>query len=1118
MQPIGNSSSGSVVGKCQETSSSCVIWDGPDIICEYFDFKLCKGQSIETVVYAAAQQLCEILRLLDISFVQLENCLIPDEQAEFPTTPNQLFDLIIQKLCALDSEVNTLQNTGALPVLVDLPECFSLPQFANCPSGVTMQYIDANGVTVTKLVLIDPTTNTSPAVSYLTEVICDLLCRVTTLDEPNGVIDNLQQQITNIQNTISTGLPPVQVPACISATPILPLVDPANPAVGAVPTIANVLCSIINNVTGPLTNYPMSTNCTDPGNPPVDLANLPALGAYPGQVVNTLQDLGAIPGATLLNDVVNNMLVAICDLRNFGEIVKNTCCPSLCATITVDIGAVIPGGQPPNRNIVRFFLNGSQTDAQTNTLITSNFAGGALFPEFSPGYNTQGCSNNPPFWNINSVVTITVTDSAAVPNVYTNTSFTLNQFAANGFFVDLPVGSPPSSLDPTTDYTISYSVSVQAPDCTTCIFTDSTVLATTCDNLAVNPGTTTISDISANGFTLNVTLPVSASTPINYQIIITPQPGGTPITYSVPVGYSQYWFYPDAESYPSTPVPNDQDENWFTTDEILPNTLYAVCVIVEYDCGLSAPTCLLNFTTLVGIEINIGAVIAGQNNLSAVNGQLVLVPAVPTGPGDISANFTIPIQFNGITAVRRVVSCIPNLPVHFIFDTLTLSSAPWVANAATNCTAVGTTRGWGQVAASYFYPGNTYGSYFTDYAPERGLFSPNRLPLLDNVAGLIVAYDQVGCYDYIQSNISTGSGLVYNASAPTVITNINDGNDAGSNNRLHGTIQYSYNSQTYFAGPPPTVAIIAPPNSIGTFTISNAAHPINGGLQPRVYIKIDDVLSYIANKQTMWYGVNAGASSAGASPQSPDCVQYTSQVQTILGLAPGSVTKFGVGLPGNIGPAGTNANPTALPIFMRIAHYKWNGSAYQNPQLPTTTQPASNVYDITFDWLGLSNITNLGSSGFWLNAPGNGITFNLRDKLVITFTGGVSNIPAIPNPAYTNIGAALPGTDIIPSSVTIEQDPFAGIWPDQVAPQPDLQTGPFQITGDSPISTAVPADCVTYNTATGSYTGYNGLTCRGVPLNNFIKGATSTNALSSNYWNSLEIVLSHDVTITWSVG
>ena len=62
MQPVtGNNSSG--VNKCKETSSKCVVWDGPDINC--LGVTLCKGQSIEVIVYNTAKQLCDLLNMLN---------------------------------------------------------------------------------------------------------------------------------------------------------------------------------------------------------------------------------------------------------------------------------------------------------------------------------------------------------------------------------------------------------------------------------------------------------------------------------------------------------------------------------------------------------------------------------------------------------------------------------------------------------------------------------------------------------------------------------------------------------------------------------------------------------------------------------------------------------------------------------------------------------------------------------------------------------------------------------------------------------------------------------------------------------------------------------------------
>jgi hypothetical protein len=1059
MQPIGSSSSGSTLGKCVETTSKCVIWDGPDIKC--LGVNLCKGQSIETVVYHTAKTLCEVLTALNISFVDLA-CLAPTVPGTGPTTPNQLFQLIIDKLCELNQDVIDLQNTGTAPITVPLPDCNAL--VANCPPGTTLQYTipDPNNplgppITITSLVLIDPVTNTSPAVAYLAEVICELLCRMGNAEDD---IATLQAEVQAIINSISGALPSVNVPACISAVSPMPIADPNDPSVGAVPAIANVLCDIITNITDDPTggNYPMPTNCEGS-----DLSTLPVMGSYPG-VVTTMADLGVIPNPQYLWQVVNNMMIAICDLRDFAQTVKSTCCPTLCAEITVDIGAVIPAGAPTTRDTVRFFLNGTFTDAITNSSVTSTFGFNDFlaFPP-APGYSVGGPTLVPPQWDIHFPVTITITDGALPQNTYTNTNFFLDDFAALNSYQDLSG----LGLDVTTNYTLSYSVTVDAPDGTSCTFTDSIPLLTTCDNQPVN--TLLITDVAYNGFTVSFNQPIVAggTNLTGYTFTLTPTVGSTIIFNNVPPGYTTYYVYGDYSDYPNTPLPPTGGNDWYLTSLIQPYTQYSFSVIANYDCGNSNPVSYPGgFETLVAVQVEISNLTTGAECVvPSGTGSLTLSPTLL--PGQIvSANFSDPIYYDGITPKFVNLSASPGVNFAYTFTTLAIKSGAWTAappaGPSNNCGTNTLTRCWGKHSAANYYPGN----------------------LSTTFTSLLNTYDAVGCYDYLTSAFSVTGGLAFTG-AP-LVTNINAG--PGVANTNHGILPYTYNA-------PAGSGVVGTTN--GTFRIINNAHAL--GNRPVVKIIIDDPLGYINNYLTMWYGISAAGAIGGAT-QSSAAVQHNPGVVNILNWA-------GISRPADkwFSTTGTNATPVGLPIFMRIAVYKWSGSGYIPPTLPTTTVDAlNNCIDVTPFWIGLTDIT---TTGFNINLNTYPFNIGVRDRLVISFTGGVENDSSNPDyqPAFApGIGA---GTNI-PSSVTIEQDPFAGIFPD-----PPTTTGPYSITGNSPRTLV---DGISYTDATTGYIGSGLLTRYGVPLNTdsgALSGATAT-----AYNQPCEFVISGDTTITWSVG
>ncbi len=94
---------------CSPVSSNCVIWQGPDIPC----IKLCAGDTISDVVFKLATELCTVLDTLnvtnyDLSCFNLTACGPNDFQA--------LIQFLIEQICALQTEVNTLADPATSPI------------------------------------------------------------------------------------------------------------------------------------------------------------------------------------------------------------------------------------------------------------------------------------------------------------------------------------------------------------------------------------------------------------------------------------------------------------------------------------------------------------------------------------------------------------------------------------------------------------------------------------------------------------------------------------------------------------------------------------------------------------------------------------------------------------------------------------------------------------------------------------------------------------------------------------------------------------------------------------------------------------------------------------------
>lgn len=89
MKPINNHSEG-----CDPISSNCVIWQGPDLKC----ISLCKGDTVSTVVYKLATELCDLMDQFEIESYDLE-CL--NLGACTPKDFKELIQILIDRICTL---------------------------------------------------------------------------------------------------------------------------------------------------------------------------------------------------------------------------------------------------------------------------------------------------------------------------------------------------------------------------------------------------------------------------------------------------------------------------------------------------------------------------------------------------------------------------------------------------------------------------------------------------------------------------------------------------------------------------------------------------------------------------------------------------------------------------------------------------------------------------------------------------------------------------------------------------------------------------------------------------------------------------------------------------------
>lgn len=165
---------------CTPTSSKCVIWQGPDITC----INLCKGDSIDEVVYKLALLLCEISEnVVDITSLELD-CIIPEGDPD-PTNLAALLQAMIVKTCALEDAIVAGGGELPEPTLYRLPECLRY-------TNIDDDYIEYLPLDEYTLLVANRVCTIVSNITTLSNTIFGLEVRIAALEEatpPEPVID-----------------------------------------------------------------------------------------------------------------------------------------------------------------------------------------------------------------------------------------------------------------------------------------------------------------------------------------------------------------------------------------------------------------------------------------------------------------------------------------------------------------------------------------------------------------------------------------------------------------------------------------------------------------------------------------------------------------------------------------------------------------------------------------------------------------------------------------------------------------------------------------------------------------------------------------------------------------
>ena len=329
MKPLNLDKSG-----CTNTSSNCVVWQGPDIAC----ISLCKGDSITDVVYKMATELCTVMDTFNLDNYDL-GCFGsgPCNPADFKA----LMQLVINKICFIQNCSDCKDDCypcATTPVVGAALTSYSLPGDTIVPIAPVFYYTNQFGDLVTMMPLTD----------YVIAIGNKVNSLVTTITAIQGTLIQYNTRITLLEQAA----PPVFVIPTITPVCVLPQVST---------TITLVLASLeqqfcqLRTATGTPNQI-----FTSLGKQPAGLANSPSLA-------NPLTVMSALPGfvSTVQNesDTISNIWVTLSDMRLAVQNIVNNYIPSVCSSI----GLTMFGTYDSNSNSVTVYVTGTIPMGFVNT-------------------------------------------------------------------------------------------------------------------------------------------------------------------------------------------------------------------------------------------------------------------------------------------------------------------------------------------------------------------------------------------------------------------------------------------------------------------------------------------------------------------------------------------------------------------------------------------------------------------------------------------------------------------------------------------------------------------------------------------------------------------------------
>ena len=262
---------------CSPISSNCVIWQGPDIAC----IKLCAGDTVSDVVFALATELCTIMDQLnvsnyDLSCLGINSCPPADFQA--------LIQLLIERICEASGITTSKTETATCP---------------DCVVSVAPCFVEGNQTTMQ---LVD-------YVQMIANRVCSILDQIAII---NAQIADLLIRVTNLENTPAPA--PVNPSFTLGCT-IGSLPDGSQNFINVIlqEFINNVWCNYVT-ATGSASDILLAVAAKCIADTDLQLATGTPFSTNPLWIQNA--------SYSTLSDAVNNLWVALCDMRTYLETVS----------------------------------------------------------------------------------------------------------------------------------------------------------------------------------------------------------------------------------------------------------------------------------------------------------------------------------------------------------------------------------------------------------------------------------------------------------------------------------------------------------------------------------------------------------------------------------------------------------------------------------------------------------------------------------------------------------------------------------------------------------------------------------------------------------------------------